>query len=138
MNEVLGKPKFTRKESLLKKRTTIVTPPVEHTLSEYNSVPGSSVQYCYIIKPNRDDCWYRRYSCVSCAKCKALQFVKPGKPVCDNVYCGEFKPLRFKRKSQNALKKQRLQAQKKQKELKKKLKRKASNPNSKKKKKKQN
>ena len=44
--------------------------------------------------------------------------------VCDNVYCGEFKPLRFKLKSQNALEKQCLQAQKKQNQLNTKLKKK--------------
>ena len=80
---------------------------------------------------------YRRYSCVSCAKCKAFAFVKRGKPVCDNVYCGEFKPLRFKPKSQNALEKQRSQAQKKVNELKNKLKRKAQSSTSEKKKKEQ-
>ena len=82
-----------------------------------------------------DDCWYRRYSCVSCARCKALEFAKPGKPICDNVYCGELKPLRFKLKSQNALEKQRLEAQKKVQALKNELKSKATSSNSKKKKK---
>ena len=68
---------------------------------------------------------------------KPLNFVKPGKPVCDNNYCGEFEPLRFKPKSQNALEKQRLQALNKQKQLQKKIKRKVSDSNSQKKKKKQ-
>ena len=60
-----------------------------------------------------DDCWYRRYSCVSCARCKALEFVKPGKPMCDTIYCGDFKSLRFKQNAQKALDKQRSQAHKK-------------------------
>ena len=79
----------------LNSRMTLVTSPVEHFLSPYESIKGVRSHYCYYIIPNSDVIYMRRYTCVSCKFCKELEFLK-----CTNKGCGSWKKVKiqFKKK----------------------------------------
>ena len=51
MNDTFAKP-VSGDRARFNSRTTIVTPPVVHTLSEYKSLTGVREHYCYYIQPN--------------------------------------------------------------------------------------
>ena len=77
----------------LNERKTFLTPSVVHTLSEYVSIKGVRSHYCYLIIPNSKFIWYRRYTCTTCVKCKALDFLN-----CTDKRCGKWKKGYFKKK----------------------------------------
>ena len=83
MNETFCKP-VTGDSARLNERRTFVTPSAVHTLSEYQSIKGVRSHYCYLIIPNSPFIWFCRYTCTSCVKCKALDFLN-----CINERCGK-------------------------------------------------
>ena len=88
MNENFCKPMSGKAK--LNSRTTIVTEPVVHTLSPYESIKGVRSHYCYYIVPNSKIIYFRRYTCISCEECKRLNFLK-----CTNTRCGSWKKQRL-------------------------------------------
>ena len=85
MNDTFGAP-VTGDKARLNSRKTLVTPSVEHVLSEYKSLKGMRENYCYLIKPHSSCIYFRRYTCTSCIKCKHLEFLK-----CVNTSRGKWK-----------------------------------------------
>ena len=85
MNKTFGKP-VTGDKARLNSRITIVTPPVVHQLSEYESLSGMRSHYCYLVQPNCEFIHFRRYTCTTCEKCKELKFLE-----CVNTSCGSWK-----------------------------------------------
>ncbi len=65
MNKEFCKP-VTGNRARLNSRKTIVTPSVEHKLSEYKSIVGMRSQYCFYIKAHCSHIYYRRYTCTTC------------------------------------------------------------------------
>ena len=92
MNENFGLP-VTGDKARLNSRKTIVTPPVEHFLSEYKSIEGVRSNYCYLVQPNCSYIHYRRYTCTSCVKCKELKFLE-----CVNNTRGSWKKAKITKK----------------------------------------
>ena len=74
----------------LNKRHTVFVESVQHTLSIFDSVKGTKRCFCFLLDPEREGVWYRRYSCISCPKCKELDFLN-----CTNEYKGnwQFQPF---------------------------------------------
>ena len=70
-----------------------MTPSVVHNLSDYQSIKGVRSHYCYLIIPNSPFIWFRRYTCTTCNKCKALDFLN-----CVNKRCGKWKKAYLKKK----------------------------------------
>ena len=89
MNETFGT-HVTGDKARLKFRVTIVTPPVEHVLSEYKSITGVREHYCYYIQPNCEFVYFRRYTSTTCIKCKNLKFLK-----CINTSRGSWKKAKI-------------------------------------------
>ncbi len=73
MNETFGTP-VTGDKARLSSRRTIVTPSVEHVLSEYKSIKVIRENYCFLVQPNSPWVYFRRYTCTTCVKCKDLDF----------------------------------------------------------------
>ena len=59
----------------LRKRHTVFVDSVEHSLSVWDSVKGTKKCFCFLLDPEKEGVWYRRYSCFSCSKCKELEFL---------------------------------------------------------------
>ena len=78
----------------MRRRHTLVTPDVEHTLCEYESIPGTRENYCYVLRSDSDSLIYRRYFCTSCEKC----LVEKDFEHCTNKSCGSWKNYTFKKK----------------------------------------
>ena len=76
----------------LRKRRTVYVDSVEHSLSIWDSVKGTKKCFCFLLDPEKEGVWYRRYSCFSCSECRQMEFLK-----CTNVYAGKcfFLSLRF-------------------------------------------
>ena len=68
MNETFFEPTSGDKTNI-ERRTTITTPSVEHTLSEWKSLHRTRQNYCWMIKPGYSYIMYRRYLCRSCKNC---------------------------------------------------------------------
>ena len=98
MNATFSKPVSGEKTNL-NSRTTIVTEPVEHFLSPYESIKGVISHYCYYIIPNSPFIYFRRYTCVSCEKCKKLNFLE-----CTNTRCGTWQKAKIIKKDTNLIK----------------------------------
>ena len=92
MNETFSKV-VSGDSARLNERKPFVTPSVVHTLSEYESIKGVRSHYCYLIMPNSPFIWFRRYTCTTCVKCKALDFLN-----CINERCGKWKKAYLKLK----------------------------------------
>ena len=41
--------------------------------------------FCFLLDPEKEGVWYRRYSCFSCSECRQIEFLK-----CTNVYAGKW------------------------------------------------
>ena len=46
--------------------------------------------FCFLLDPEKDGVWYRRYSCFSCSKCKELEFLD-----CTNKSAGKWAFKKF-------------------------------------------
>ena len=92
MNDTFGVP-VTGDKARLNSRKTIVTPSVEHVLSEYKSLKGMRENYCYLIQPNCPWVYFRRYTCTTCMKCKDLDFLH-----CVNPSRGRWKKTKIELK----------------------------------------
>ena len=93
MNKVHGKP--STKTVDLSFRVTLVVPPVIHILSEYESIPGTTCNFCFLIDPiNPEGIYVRRYWCGHCSACKKLDFLG-----CTREECGQWNFNLFKLKS---------------------------------------
>ena len=57
---------------LMECRTTITTPSVKHTLSEWKSLYRTRQHYCWMIKPGYSYIMYRRYLCRPCQNCQNM------------------------------------------------------------------
>ena len=60
------------------------------SLSIWDSVKGTKRCFCYLLDPELEGVWYRRYTCVSCPRCLELDFLN-----CTNEGAGvwNFKPF---------------------------------------------
>ena len=69
---------------------TILVDSVKHSLSIWDSVKGTKRCFCYLLDPELEGVWYRRYTCVSCPRCLELDFLN-----CTNKDAGiwNFKPF---------------------------------------------
>ena len=74
----------------LRKRHTVFVDSVEHSLSVWDSVKGSKKCFCFLLDPEKEGVWYRRYSCFSCSKCKQLEFLN-----CTNKSAGKWSFKKF-------------------------------------------
>ena len=54
----------------------MLTPSIDHKLSAFKSIKGVRSHYCYLVQPDTDEIYFRRYTCTSCIKCKKLEFLK--------------------------------------------------------------
>ena len=75
----------------LRKRHTVFVDSVEHSLSVWDSVKGTKKCFCFLLDPEKEGVWYRRYSCFSCSKCKELEFLD-----CTNKSAGKWAFKKFK------------------------------------------
>ena len=88
---ILKKLCWTGDRSKLRQRYTIVTLDVEHTVSEYVSIPGTRENYFYVMYSDSDVVHYRRYFCTSCNSCLLNRdFLN-----CTNKSCGSWKNYTF-------------------------------------------
>ena len=92
MNDTFGVP-VTGDKARLNSRKTIVTPSLEHVLSEYKSLKGMRENYCYLIQPNYSWGYFHRYTCTTCMKCKDLDFLH-----CVNPSRGRWKKTKIELK----------------------------------------
>ena len=92
MNDTFGVP-VTGDKARLNSRKTIVTPSLEHVLSEYKSLKGMRGNYCYLIQPNCSWGYFHRYTCTTCMKCKDLDFLH-----CVNPSRGRWKKTKIELK----------------------------------------
>ena len=93
MKRVRGTSHMQRYDALfmrLRNRHTILVDSVKHNLSIWNYVKGTKRFFCYLLDPQLEDLWYRRYTCVSCARCLELYFLN-----CTHEGSGEWKFKRF-------------------------------------------
>ena len=92
--------RWKRDYSNIRKRYTMVTEPVLHTLSEYKSIAGTRSNYCYMLKPGNDYLMFRRYLCRSCENCR-LMLTDPftGSVKCSREEkCGKWKKGKYVKK----------------------------------------
>ena len=93
MNKTFGK-SITGDKANMRNRYTILTPSVEHKLSEFKSIKGTRSNYCYYSRPNKKIFHKRRYLCgFQCKNCTDLDFLK-----CSNTSCGSWFKESFKKK----------------------------------------
>ena len=92
MNKTYGKPSTNQAD--LSYRVTLVVPPVLHSLSEWNSIPRTTSNFCYFINPVKaEGVFVRRYWCGRCHACKIFDFVG-----CTEKEYGEWKFVPFRSK----------------------------------------
>ena len=96
-----------REGNAFRRRTTFVTPPVLHTLSEFKSIKDTRKSFCYMLKANHDHFYYRKYSCMTCDPCRTFRT----DPFTNSVKCereeesGSWRKGKFARKPPKKAKK---------------------------------
>ena len=83
------------KSSDIIKRITLYTTPVEHKLSQWKSIPGTTQNHQFLLMSEYPNSFhFRRYWCGDCMACKKLDFLS-----CKARNCGSCKAYTFQRKS---------------------------------------
>ena len=97
MNDDFSTP--ATKSSDISQRITIVIPSVSHTLSEYKSIPRTTCNFCFYIRPSQPDGVHvRRYWCPGCQECDRFAFLK-----CTEKSCGKWVFNKYKSKKKEKL-----------------------------------